>query len=76
MGVAAHKLADLYALRKSGQLPQGFNYANYAVKGSLAVSLFDTVPGARLPVAPTLKKAPLEDLVKRLSQSVVCVIAE
>ena len=72
IGVAAHKLADLYSLRKTGQLPQGFNFA---VKSALAVTLFDTVPGAKLAVGLKTEKVPLEELVKRLSKSVVCVIA-
>ncbi len=73
MGVAAHKLADLYSLRKSGQLPQGFNFA---IKSSLAVNLFDTVPDTKLAVGMKTEKVPLEVLVKRLSQSVVYVIAK
>lgn len=73
LGVAAHKLADLYSLKKTGQLPQGFNFA---VKSALAVTLFDTIPGAKLAVGAKTEKVPLEELVKRLSQSVVCVIAK
>jgi len=72
IGVAAHKLGDIYSLRKSGQLPQGFNFA---VKGSLALTLFDTVPSAKLSTSAKGEKVPLEELVKRLSKSVVCIIA-
>ena len=73
VGVVSHKLGDLFSLRNTGQTPQGYNFA---VKNSLAWPLFDVVAGARMPVEEHGKEAPLEELVKRLSGSVVLVVAE
>ncbi len=73
VGVAAHKLGDLYRLRKSGSVAQGFNFA---VKSALAATMVDTIPNVTLPVANDAKKHTLEELVKRLSPSVLLILAE
>ena len=72
VAVVSHKLNDLYSIKKTGQLPQGFNFG---VKSALAWPLFDSLPATRMSVAERAEPVPLEELVKRLSGSVVFVIA-
>src|SRR5438105_2113954 len=71
VAVVSYKLNDLYSIKKTGQLPQGFNFG---VKSALAWPLFDSFATPRISVVERTAPVPLEELVKRLSSSVVFVI--
>jgi S1-C subfamily serine protease len=73
VAVASHKLSDLYGLATTGQAPQGINFA---VKGTLVVPLFDSIPEVKLPVSDAKEKITLEDATKRLSGSIVFISAK
>jgi S1-C subfamily serine protease len=73
IAVASHKLSDFYGLATTGQTPQGINFA---VKGSLVVPLFDSIPEVKLPIGEGKEKIPLEDAVRQLSGSVVFITAK
>lgn len=71
IAVASHKLADLYSVANTGQVPQGFNFA---VKSAHASTLFDSVSEVHMPVLEDSTKYSLEDLARTLSASVFLVI--
>jgi S1-C subfamily serine protease len=73
IAVASHKLSDLYSLAATGQTPQGINFA---VKGSLVVPLFDSIPEVKLPVVEANDKLSLEEVTKQLSGAVVSISAK
>jgi len=73
VGVASHKLSDFYGLSTTGQAPQGINFA---VKGTLVVPLFDSIPEVKLPYREGEEKITLADATKRLSSSIVFVSAK
>lgn len=73
VAVASHKLSDSYYLKKTGQAPQG---VNFAVKGTLVVPLFDAIPEVKLPIGEGKDKIALEDATKRLSPAVVFITAK
>jgi S1-C subfamily serine protease len=73
VGVASHKLSDLYSIEKTESVPQG---VNFAVKGTLAIPLFDSIPEVKLPVGDSKEKISLEDTTKRLSESIVLITAK
>jgi S1-C subfamily serine protease len=73
VAVASHKLNDFYSLAKTESIPQGINFA---VKGTLVVPLFDSIPEVRLPIGDSAEKVTLEDATKKLSVSVVFITAK
>ena len=73
IAVASHKLSDFYGLATTGQTPQGINFA---IKGTLVVPLFDSIPEVKLPVGEAKEKIALEDATKRLSGSIVFISAK
>lgn len=72
VAVASHKLSDFYGLATTGQTPQGINFA---VKGSLVVPLFDSIPEVKLPVTDSKENVSLENVVKQFSRSVLFITA-
>jgi S1-C subfamily serine protease len=73
VAVASHKLSDFYGLATTGQTPQGINFA---VKGTLVVPLFDSIPEVKLPVSDTKDKISLEEAAKLISPSIVFITAK
>jgi len=68
VAVASHKLSDSYGLATTGQTPQGINFA---VKGSLVISLFDSIPEVKMPVSESEENLSLEQITKQLSGAIV-----
>jgi S1-C subfamily serine protease len=72
VAVASHKLNDLYSVVKTESVPQG---VNFAVKGTLVIPLFDSIPEVKLPVGDSKEKVSLEVATKRFSESIVLITA-
>jgi S1-C subfamily serine protease len=73
VAVASHKLSDFYSLATTESIPQGINFA---VKGTLAVPLFDSIPEVKLPIGDSKDRIALEDAAKKLSVDVVFITAK
>ncbi len=73
VAVASHKLSDFYGLATTGQAPQGINFA---VKGTLVVPLFDSIPEVKLPVSDSKERIALNEAAQRLSPSIVLITAK
>ncbi len=74
VGVIAAKLSQLAALRSSGSLPEG---VNYAVKSSYAISLLESVPEASAALKePNAREGRLADLVDAVKAASALVLVE
>jgi hypothetical protein len=73
VAVASHKLNDFYSLARTESIPQGINFA---IKGTLAVPLFDSIPEVKLPIGEGKEKITLEDLAKNCAGSVIFITAK
>ncbi len=74
VGVIAAKLSQLAALRSSGSLPEG---VNYAVKSSYALSLLESVPEASARLKePNAREGRLADLVDAVKAASALVLVE
>jgi hypothetical protein len=67
------QMDDIKALKITGSLPQNINYA---VKGSLLLSLLESVPAlsAKLKQSYTAKERRFEDVVKEAQEATALVL--
>jgi S1-C subfamily serine protease len=73
VGVASHKLNDLYSLDTTESIPQGINFA---IKGSLFMPLLDSIPEVKMPIGNGTNSFTLEESSKKFSESVLLVEAK
>lgn len=73
VGIVRMQMDDIKALKITGSLPQN---VNYAVKGSLLLSLLESVPGlpAKLKQLHIGKERKLEDVVKEAQEAAALVL--
>jgi S1-C subfamily serine protease len=70
-GLIVSMLNAKAALKISGSLPQN---VNYAIKSSYAISLIDTLPEVSNNLLPPYATGSFEELVRRVSESIVMII--
>jgi S1-C subfamily serine protease len=73
VGIVRMQMDDIKALKITGSLPQNINYA---VKGSLLLSLLESVPAlsAKLKQSYTAKERRFEDVVKEAQEATALVL--
>jgi len=73
IGIASHRLNDMYSLSATGSIPQG---VNFCVKATLVSELIRSTNGLQIPQGVCEEKLSLSGTVAELSPSIVLIISE